>query len=153
MAYTRTVKTPDTFGMMKRSASKHRARAQGTIAAEQGRHAGGPCPAVALATLAGKQYGWAFAFLNRETGYTGRGEFREPLDRAAAKVFGPGRRLTPSGSCESVAARLGREANGFMYCAGHVMPIRNGRLLNASARHRRMRCEGITLFEINEVRE
>lgn len=155
MAYTRTVRTPDTFGMMARSARSARDRASGRKAAEQGRHSGGPCPAVALATLTGRSYGWAFQYLNRETGYTGRGEFREPLDRAAAKLFGEPTRKTGAPGCTIAALErsLPPNAEGFAYCPGHVMPIRQGRILNASPKHRRFRCDGVTLFDIVEVRE
>jgi hypothetical protein len=152
--YTRKVSTPDTFGMLPRQARNARRRSSGRVAVAEGHHAGGPCPAVAIATLAGKTYGWAFAYLTRETGYTGRGEHRGPLHRAAEKLFGPGRKLRVSGSCGAAVRRLcGPGTNGFAFVRGHVMPIRDGRLLNASDKHRRMRCEGITLFDIAEVRD
>lgn len=153
--FTRTVQTPDTFGMLPRVARTHRARATGQIAAEEGRHRGGPCPAVALATIAGKTYHWAFAYLARETGYNGSGEFRPALDRAAERLFGEPTRVTgpTPARVRDVAVRLRPTDNGFIYCPGHVMPVRNGRVLNASAKHLARRCDGMTLFDIAEVRE
>ena len=154
--YVRHVETPKAT-LTRRGVSKQmHALAEGRISATQGKHSGGPCPAVALATVAGKSYGWAYRYLNTETGYTGSGEYREPLDRAAAKLFGPGRKIRGSGNVGRFVGGLARtepNANGFAYCRGHVMPIRNGRLLNASAKHLRLPCEGVTLFDIVEVRD
>jgi hypothetical protein len=151
--FTRKVSTPNTTFMRRKHARATQQRATGRLHAREGHHSGGPCPAVALATLAARSYGWAYRYLKAETGYAGAGEFRGPLDRAAERIFGPGRRIPGHGSCARFVSSLGSDANGFAYVAGHVMPIRNGRLLNASARHQRMHCEGVTLFDINEVRE
>jgi len=152
--YTRTVRAPDTFGMLRSTARRQLARANGTIAAEQGRHAGGPCPAVALATLTGRSYQWAFAYLNRRTGYTGRGEYRPALVKAAAELFGaPVEERRGCGTLAAEAGRLRGDAEGLAFVRGHVMPIRRGRVLNASRKHMSMCCEGVVLFDIAEVRE
>lgn len=155
MAFTRTTSTPDTFGMSSRVAQRTRARAQGRVAAEQGRHRGGPCPAVALATLAGWSYARAERYL-QDHGYRGAGMYRHSLVPALVALFGrPAARIddTQHLTCSSAVDRFARRLDGVAFVRGHVMPIRNGRLLNASTRHQRMPCEGIILWNINEVHE
>lgn len=152
--FKRTVSTPDTFGMSSSNANRTRARARGRVAAEQGRHRGGPCPAVALATLTGWSYARAERYL-KDHGFTGAGMYRHDLLPAFEELLGTPLRHIGEGDthnvrCSEAVSRWASQHDGIAFVAGHVMPIRNGRLLNASWEHRMARCQGIVLWNIEE---
>lgn len=148
--FTRTVKEPDTFGLMGSTKATLRARSRGEVAARTGRHAGGPCPAVCLATLTGWSYQRAENHLRRH-GFRGDGMFRHILLAAFREVLGEERGVRHTGgTVEATCRDLPPSFNGAVFCRGHVMPVRNGRLSNASAKHRRMRCEMLVSYSICE---
>lgn len=144
----------DTFGMSSAVARRTRDRAAGRIAAETGRHRGGPCPAVAFATLTGWSYARAERYL-KDHGFSGAGMFKLPIIRAFCQMFGrplreySERDLRGKSTAQAVLDHA-RGNDGIAFCPGHVMPIRNGRLLNASDRHRALRCDGLVLWAISE---
>lgn len=133
--FKRETHVPDTFGMMNRVARRTVARARGQVASETGRHAGGPCPAVALATLTGWSYARAQRYL-ADYGFRGAGMYRQDIQRAFISVLGEPTRRIDEPTCR--VADVGRFFNGgdgLVHCAGHVMPVRAGIVLNASPRH------------------
>jgi len=143
-----------TFGMKRSTARRHQLREAGLIAAETGRHSGGPCPAVALATLAGKSYYWANEYLRRECGFAGRGAFTEEITSAADKLWERTRTCskfpphTSSVEIERALAAKGEALSGLVFIRGHVMPLVRGRVLNGSARHRAAPVELVVIYAI-----
>lgn len=148
--FTRTVKTPDTFGLSSKIARKVRDRAEGRVAAAQGRHAGGPCPAVCLATLTGWTYTQAEDWL-RKYGFAGAGMTVPMLLRAYSDALGEAEHLPPVGSVRVTVSRLPAGFEGAVICRHHVMPVRNGRVLNATEEHLRAKCTHVLRYNIVEA--
>jgi len=138
----------DTRGMDPRVAAQHRKRDSTGLAAE-GSHAGGPCPAVCLASLTGWSYGEASTFL-AQYGYRRAGLTSTAINRAIAKAIdAPTRRL--SISIGATVAQVAREfqrqgATGWIYSSNHVMPVIDGEIQNASKTQLRMKCEEAHAF-------
>jgi len=148
--FTRTIKHTDTFGMATSTARRVRRLESGVVAAEQGRHSGGPCPAVALATLTGWSYARAERLL-QDFGFRGRGMVLESIRLAFIHMFGlPRTEHRPSCSVAGAVKVLAEGCDGIVFCRGHVMPIRNGRLLNASVKHAGMPCTHLMTWNIAE---
>lgn len=156
MAFARAVTKPNTFGMLPRNRARVQARASGTIAAEQGRHQGGPCPAVALATITGWSYAQAEAYLRRVAGFTGAGLSYEAIANAFTRALGTPWYTTPETGL-SVAETVRRlvathgPIDGAVCCRGHVMPVRRGKLLNATAAHASAPATRVWLWRVEEV--
>ena len=149
MSFKRTNATVDTFGKTKRVARRLKGESSGRVAQRAGNHAGGPCPAVCLATLTGWHYQRAASFLARHTGFAGAGDHWEQYIPAVGIALGQTPEYAePVGTVGTTVSRLFAGRSGAVRCRGHVMPVLNGRLLNAGRNHERMRCEGAVLFDI-----
>lgn len=92
----------------------------------------GPCPAVALAALAGWTYERAVAHL-RPHGFVGRGLSRVTILAVVPAALGKRTRAVPlAGSvAATVRDRFANGESGLVFCHRHVMPVVRGRLLNA----------------------
>lgn len=114
--------------------------------APAGKHRGGPCPAVTLATLAGISYGEA-SHLLRKHGFTGRGLRVGEVDVEIRRVCKrPSREVTAALPVATVVRRHFAGRDGWIRCKGHVMPVVDGELLYASPKHARMTCTGAFVF-------
>ena len=82
--------------------------------------------------------------------------YRHTIIATFSELFGCPKATKESGDVSGTVAFnetrwLGRDnQNGVMFCSGHVMPIRNGRLLNAEGSWGKQ-CEGFILWNISEV--
>lgn len=114
--------------------------------APAGKHRGGPCPAVTLATLAGISYGEASDHL-RKHGFTGRGLPVGAVDIEIRRICKrPVREVTLSLPVATVVRRYFAGRDGWIRCSRHVMPVVDGKLLYASEKHERMPCTGAFIF-------
>lgn len=92
----------------------------------------GPCPAVALATLAGWPYHRAAEFL-KPYGFRGHGLVRSCIDEAVRRATGRELRAVPAAGSVAATVRerfASQRLSGLVYCHGHVMPVVRGVLLN-----------------------
>ena len=150
MAFQRTASSANTFGMLPRVAQRARARAAGTMASATGRHAGGPCPAVCLSTLTGWTYAATSKFLAR-FGFKGAGMCLPEIADAYRQAMGQHPELHRSRGLTTAQAVDRYFAGGKSGCIsnrGHIMPVLNGRLLNASAEHRARVADSYMIFDI-----
>ena len=151
MTFVRDASPPNTFGMMSRVARRTVARAAGQMPAETGRHAGGPCPAVALATLTGWSYARAAGYL-APYGFHGDGMYRGTIQRAFIAVLGQPLRLVEEPKCRVAdVGQFFQGGDGLVHCTGHVMPVRGGRVLNATPRQRTMPAGAVLVWRSLEA--
>lgn len=149
MNYQRNNASFDSFGKSKRVKQRAQLEARGEVSVKAGRNGGGPCPAVCLATLTGWHYQRAAKFLKARTGFNGRGDVWERYIPAIGIALGQTPEyVRPVGSCAATVRRVFAGRSGAIRCRGHVMPVLNGRLLNAGPREESARCEGAVIFSI-----
>lgn len=148
----RSLAKPDTAGFMPRAAARMVREATAATHTRHGKHRGGPCPAVCIATLAGWSYGQASHALAKY-GFTGRGATMTDIVAAMRDVFGraqrlPGRRTV----AEEVAAHFGPGQCGAVANARHIMPVVDGKLLNASHSQASAICTDVVLLPDLEIK-
>ena len=151
MSYQRNNASFDSFGKSKNVKRRAALEARGDVSVKAGPNGGGPCPAVCLATLTGWHYQRAAKFLKARTGFSGRGDVWERYIPAIATALGQTPEyVAPVGTVATTVHRVFAGRSGAIRCRGHVMPVLNGRLLNASPRDESARCEGAVIFDIGE---